>query len=97
LLFLVYCCAANGFQTMKSQEAALRQNLTGGLLPRNMRQRNQERTMASNSHAASPPKVPAELLAERRKGWQGFTRFTVMSCAAIAVTLLMMLVFLRIL
>ena len=50
--------------------------------------------MAKTSAA---PKVPADLIAERRAGWHAFTRFTFLNCVAIAGILLLMLVFLRIL
>lgn len=49
------------------------------------------------SHSTLPPEVPAELLADRQANWNGFTRFTVANCVAIAVLLVLMLIFLRIL
>jgi hypothetical protein len=50
--------------------------------------------MASNSAA---PKVPASILNERRRGWRGFTQFIVINCVALAVFLLLMLLFFKVL
>lgn len=50
--------------------------------------------MATHS---TPPKVPAELLENRRAGWNGFVKFIIWNCVALAATLLLMLIFLRVL
>jgi hypothetical protein len=73
----------------------LRRNLTESQLPGSMRPHPRRSAMASNS--ASPPKVPTEMLNERRKGWHGFTQFIIINCAALAVFLLLMLLFFKIL
>ena len=46
---------------------------------------------------ASSGSVPKELISERMAGWHAFTRFTFVNCVAIAILLVLMLVFLRIL
>lgn len=51
--------------------------------------------MASNSQQTQP--VPASLVAERKASWHAFTRFTALNCIALAVLLLLMLLFLRVL
>ena len=51
--------------------------------------------MSSHSNSGVEPKVPAEMLADRKKGWVWFTQFTVWNCVAIAALLLLMLAFLR--
>lgn len=46
--------------------------------------------MADHAHS-TPPKVPADMLAQHRAGWNAFTRFTVYNCVALAVLLLILL------
>jgi len=53
--------------------------------------------MASPSNSGVEPKVPPALLTNRREGWHAFTRFVVINCVTVAVVLLLMLIFLRIL
>ena len=50
----------------------------------------------SNSHSADPH-VPEEVVARHRADWHAFTGWTVKTCVAVAIVLLLMLVFLRIL
>lgn len=49
------------------------------------------------SQSSIPQVVPGTLVAERMQGWHSFTRFVVANCVTIAIILVMMLVFLRIL
>ncbi len=50
-----------------------------------------------SSPSSVPQQVPASLIAERTAGWHAFTRFIVANCVSVAVILMLMLVFLRIL
>ena len=50
--------------------------------------------MASNS---GTPKVPAAILNDRRRGWEGFKKFIFINCVAVAVFLLLMLLFFKVL
>jgi len=50
-----------------------------------------------SSPSPSPQAVPTALVAERKEGWSAFTRATFIGCVAVAVILVLMLVFLRIL
>jgi hypothetical protein len=51
--------------------------------------------MGHDVHSSHPPEVPPELLADRKRNWAGFKLFTIAHCIGIAVLLLLMLVFLR--
>ncbi len=53
--------------------------------------------MGQKQASSSVQSVPKDLIAERMAGWHAFTRFTAANCVAVAVLLLLMLVFLRIL
>ncbi|MDX2027445.1 MAG: aa3-type cytochrome c oxidase subunit IV [Alphaproteobacteria bacterium] len=49
------------------------------------------------NHPATPPKVPAAMLAEHREGWRAFTRLIVWNCVATAALLLLMLLAFKVL
>jgi hypothetical protein len=53
--------------------------------------------MADHAHSSAAPNVPADLIARSQKGWDFFTKATVAGCAAVAATLLMMLLVFKIL
>ncbi len=48
-----------------------------------------------HNHNTGAPEVPEDLIADRVRGWHAFTRFTVANCVGIALLLILMLVFLR--
>jgi len=50
-----------------------------------------------SSPSPSQQAVPSALVTERKEGWSAFTRATFISCVAVAVLLVLMLVFLRLL
>jgi hypothetical protein len=56
-----------------------------------------EEKMTANSHSTPAPKPPASLVAEKRAGWHAFVQFIIANCAALAVFLLLMLLFFKIL
>ncbi len=49
--------------------------------------------MAHNDHSATPPQVPADMLAQHRAGWQSFTHGVfVVSVATAAVLVFLLLI-----
>jgi hypothetical protein len=53
----------------------------------------QENIMAHNDHSATPPQVPADMLAQHRAGWQSFTHGVfVVSVATAAVLVFLLLI-----
>lgn len=53
--------------------------------------------MSQSSHADTPPKVPAALVARSRDNWHAFTRGIFWNCVATAAVLLFMLLVFKIL
>ena len=54
-------------------------------------------SQAPNSRAGSEPQVSAAMLKRHRADWHLFTRAIVYNCVGLAVVLLLMLLFLRVL
>ncbi len=49
----------------------------------------------NHDHNAPQQSLPADFIRDRRIGWHAFTRFTTLNCVGVAVLLVLMLVFLR--